>query len=79
MAGCTMKPLTLIHRPLAKATRASEMTNEGKSDVMKTTRPSAASRSRKSQKTQVKKAFAVGWKLESQYEMTEKMNEMRTE
>jgi hypothetical protein len=54
------------------------MTKDGKSDVTKTTRPSAARRSRKSQKTDVKKATAVGWKLDSQYVMTEKMADIKT-
>jgi len=35
-------------------------------DVRSTTRLSAASRSRNTQRTHVKKAWAVGWKLESQ-------------
>lgn len=73
-----MKPLTLIHRPLAKATSASEMTKDGKTDATSTTRLSAASRSRNTHSTQVKKACAVGWKLDSQYEMAEKTSEKMT-
>lgn len=42
------------------------MTKLGKMDVTKTTRDSAATRSRKSHMTQVKKAEALGRKLESQ-------------
>jgi hypothetical protein len=75
----TMNPLTLIQSPLAKAISASEMTNDGKMDVRSTTRLSAASRSRKTQRTQVKKAWAVGWKLESQYEMAEKTRAKTTD
>lgn len=42
------------------------MTKLGKMEVMKTTSDSAATRSRKSHITQVKKEVAVGLKLESQ-------------
>jgi hypothetical protein len=73
-----MNPSTLIHRPLAKATRARLITNDGKILVKSTTRDSAASRSRNNQKTDVKKAVAVGWKLMSQYEITENTTEIRT-
>jgi hypothetical protein len=64
---------------LAKAITASDITNDGKIDVTSTTRLSAASRSRKTHRTQVKKACAVGWKLESQYEMAEKTRAKMTE
>lgn len=74
-----MNPLTLIHRPLAKAISASEMTNDGNSDVRSTTKLSAASRSKNTQRTQVKKAWAVDCRLESQYEMAEKTRAMMTE
>ena len=66
IVGCTMNPSTLIHRPFAKATKAREITKEGKSEDINTTRLSAAKRSQKSQNTQVKKAVAVGWKFTSQ-------------
>jgi hypothetical protein len=75
----TINPFTDMKSPLAKAMRASEMTNDGKIDVRSTTRLSAASRSRKTQRIQVKKACAVGWKLESQYEMAEKTRAKMTE
>lgn len=61
-----MKPFTHIHRPLAKAVRASAMTKFGKREEMRTTRDSAARRSRKSHIIQEKKAVAVGRMLESQ-------------
>jgi hypothetical protein len=61
-----MKPFTDIHNPFANATRAREMTKLGNSEVMNTTKPSAASKSRKSHMTHVKKALAVGLKLDSQ-------------
>ena len=73
-----MKPLTLIQRPLANATSAKETTKLGNNEVINTTRLSAASRSRKSHKTHVKNACAVGWKLESQYEIVENTREMKT-
>lgn len=73
-----MKPFTDIHSPLANATRAREMTKLGNSEVNKTTRLSAAKRSRKTHMTHTKKACAVGWKLLSQYEMAEKEMAMRT-
>lgn len=62
----TRNPPTLIQSPFANATTASERTKFGRRAVTKTTRDSAARRSRKSQRTQVKKAVAVGVKLESQ-------------
>lgn len=61
-----MKPLTLIQRPFANAVAARETTKMGARDVMRTTRDSAAMRSRKSHITQVKKPVAVGWKFPSQ-------------
>ena len=54
------------------------MTKLGKMDVTKTTRDSAATRSRKSHMTKVKKAEALGRKLESQYETIEKRMDIRT-
>ena len=54
------------------------MTKLGKSEAIKTTSPSAASKSRKTQSTQVKKAVPVGCRLLSQYEMELKIREMRT-
>lgn len=54
------------------------MTKLGKIEDMRTTRDSAARRSRKSHITQVKKAVAEGRKLLSQYAMMEKIKEMRT-
>ncbi len=54
------------------------MTKLGKSDVKNTTKPSAARRSRNIHKTHVKKAVAVGWKFDSQYEITEKRRAIRT-
>jgi hypothetical protein len=73
-----MNPLTLIHRPLAKAISASEMTNDGTSDVRSTTRLSAASKSKNTQRTQVKKACGVGCRLDSQYEIAEKTRAIMT-
>lgn len=74
----TKNPATDIHRPFAKAVTARLMTKIGKTDEMKTTRDSAAIRSRKSHITQVKKAVAVGRKFESQYAMQENTSEIRT-
>ena len=74
----TRNPPTLIHSPLANATSARAMTKLGKMAVTSTTRDSAATRSRNIHMTHVKKAWAVGWKLESQYETMEKRIEMRT-
>ena len=71
-----MNPPTDIHNPLAKATKANEMTKLGTREVIKTTRDSAANKSRNIHMTQVKKAVAVGWKFDSQYEMTEKTIEI---
>lgn len=73
-----MNPLTDIHSPLAKATSASDTTKLGKRAVTRTTRLSAARRSRNTHMTQVKKASAVGRKLDSQYEMAENVMAMRT-
>lgn len=78
MVGDTRNPPTLIQRPLAKATNAREITNDGNSDVIKTTKDSAARRSRKSHMRYVKKAVASGLKFESQYEITENSREMTT-
>ena len=64
--GETRKPPTLIQRPLAKAVRARATTKVGKREEMRTTRDSAARRSRNSHMIQVRKAGAVGRKLESQ-------------
>jgi hypothetical protein len=44
--GVTRKPPTLIHKPFAKAVRARATTKMGKIDEMRTTRDSAARRSR---------------------------------
>ena len=74
----TIKPPTLIQRPFANATSAKEMTKFGKIDVTRTTRDSAATRSRNIHITQVKKPSAVGWRLESQYDTMEKSIEIRT-
>lgn len=74
----TKNPPTLIHSPFAKATRARDTTKLGKMAVTKTTSDSAATRSRKIHMTQVKKASAVGVKLDSQYEMIENRSEIRT-
>lgn len=54
------------------------MTKFGKMAVTKTTRDSAATRSRKIHITQVKKASPLGRKFESQYETMEKRRENRT-
>lgn len=62
--GETRNPPTLIHRPLANAVRARAMTKLGNSEDIRTTRDSPARRSRKSHMTHVKKAEAVGRKLE---------------
>lgn len=78
MVGGTRNPPTLIQRPFANATRAREMTKFGKMAVTKTTRDSAATRSKKIHITQVKKASPLGRKLESQYETMEKRREIRT-
>lgn len=48
MVGVTKNPPTLIQRPFAKAVSASDTTKLGKSEDMRTTRDSAARRSRKS-------------------------------
>jgi hypothetical protein len=74
----TINPPTLIQRPFANATSAKEMTKFGNIDVMRTTRDSAATRSRNIHITQVKKASAVGWKLDSQYETIEKSRDIKT-
>ena len=78
MVGGTRNPPTLIQRPFANATSAREMTKLGKMAVMKTTRDSAATRSRKIHITHVKNASPLGRKLESQYETAEKRKENRT-
>jgi hypothetical protein len=78
MVGVTKNPPTLIQRPFAKATSASEMTKFGNIDVTNTTRLSAARRSRNIHITQIMKADPSGRKLESQYETTEKSIEIRT-
>ena len=66
MVGGTRKPPTDIQRPFAKAVSARETTKLGKMEDIRTTRDSAATRSRKSHIIQVKNAWAVGWKFESQ-------------
>jgi hypothetical protein len=66
MAGGTKNPPTDIHSPFAKAVKARLMTKFGKREDIRTTRDSAARRSRKSHMTHVKNATAVGWKFESQ-------------
>ena len=78
MVGETRKPPTLIHRPFAKAVRARDTTKFGNMEDISTTRDSAASRSRNSHITQVKKAIPSGRKFDSQYAITEKSSEMRT-
>lgn len=74
----TINPPTLIQRPFAKATSAKEITKFGNMDVTRTTRDSAATRSRNIHITQVKNASAVGWKLDSQYETMEKRMDIKT-
>ena len=64
--GLTKNPPTLIHSPLANAVMASAMTKTGNIEDTNTTRDSAATKSRKSHMIQVKKADAVGWKLQNQ-------------
>jgi len=54
------------------------MTKFGKIALTNTTRDSAARRSRKSHITQVKKATAVGWKFDSQYDIIENRIAIRT-
>jgi len=76
--GEIKNPPTHIHSPLAKAVKARLITKTGKTEETKTTRDSAAIRSRKSHMIQVKNAEAVGWKLESQYAITEKINAIMT-
>jgi hypothetical protein len=73
-----MNPPTHIHSPFENATNAREMTKTGNIEDTRTTRDSAATRSRKSHITQMKKASAVGRKLESQYATTEKRTEIMT-
>ena len=58
----TKKPSTHIQRPLANAVTARATTKTGKREETSTTRDSAARRSRKSQRTQMKKECAVLWK-----------------
>lgn len=77
--GDTRKPPTLIHSPFANAVRAKATTKFGNIEDTRTTRDSPARRSRKSHRTQVKKASAPGRKFESQYAIIEKMREMRTD
>ena len=78
MVGETRNPPTHIQRPFANAVSAREMTKTGKMEEMKTTRDSAAIRSRNNHIIQVKNADAVGRKLQRKYVMTEKITEMRT-
>jgi hypothetical protein len=73
-----MNPSTDIHKPLANAVSARETTNMGNKELTSTTRDSAATRSRNSHMTQVKKAPAVGRKLDSQYATTLKRKLIRT-
>lgn len=74
----TINPPTLIQRPFANATSAREITKFGNIDVTRTTKDSAATRSRKIHITQVKNASAVGWKLDNQYETMEKRVDIKT-
>jgi hypothetical protein len=78
IVGDTRNPPTLIHNPFANATRARAMTKTGNRDETSTTSDSAATRSRNSHMTQVKKAVAVGWKFESQYDTMEKRIDIKT-
>ncbi len=78
MVAGMRNPPTLIQRPFANATSARAITKLGKIAVMKTTRDSAATRSRKIHITQVKNASPLGRKLESQYDTMEKRKEIRT-
>lgn len=64
--------------PLMKAIKARATTKMGKIEETSTTRDSAASRSRNSHMTQVKKAPPVGRRLMSQYDTIEKHSEMMT-
>jgi hypothetical protein len=79
IVGVTRNPPTLIHNPFANATNAKEITKFGNIAVTSTTSDSAATRSRNIHITQVKKASAVGWKFDSQYETIEKRSDIRTE
>lgn len=74
----TKNPPTLIHRPFANATSAKAITKFGNMAVTRTTRDSAAARSRNIHITQVKKASPVGRKLESQYEIIENRTDIIT-
>ena len=76
--GDTKKPPTLIHRPLANAVRASDITKLGNNDDISTTRDSPAKRSKNSHITQVKNALAPGRRLIKKYVIIEKSREMRT-
>lgn len=73
-----MKPPTLIQRPLANAVTARATTKTGAAEATRTTRDSAARRSKKRNSTQLQKLPPVGLKFESQYEMTEKRIVMMT-
>lgn len=76
--GDTRNPLTHIHRPFTKAVRASATTKFGNIEETRTTKDSAASRSKNSHITQMKKALPSGRKFDSQYAIKEKNSEMRT-
>jgi len=66
--GCQVKNrgVHILQRPFAKAISASEITKDGNSDDIRTTKLSAPRRSRNTHRIETKKALAVGWKLESQ-------------
>lgn len=78
MVGDTKKPPTLIQRPFANAVSARATTKFGNIEERSTTRDSPAKRSRKSHITHVKKAVALGRKLESQYVIIEKSRDIKT-
>ncbi|KAG7143908.1 hypothetical protein HYQ46_007361, partial [Verticillium longisporum] len=67
----TRKPPTHIHKPLAKAVMARDTTKIGKMLETRTTRDSAARRSRKSHMTKVMKAEPSERIPTSQYATTE--------
>jgi len=73
-----MNPPTVIQRPFANAVRASATTKIGKTDEIRTTRASAATRSRYSNATKLKKASAPGRRFMSQYVTIANKSEMKT-
>ena len=76
--GDTRNPPTLIHKPLANAVKASDITKLGKIDDISTTSDSPAKRSKNSHITQVKNALPPGRRLIKKYVIIEKSREMRT-